>query len=114
MPKTYDISQLSELSAGSEEFILDVITAFVEHGPIHVKEIKDAFDREDYKGVGAAAHKLKPSFALINVMKLEKDIKLIEKYGKEETNIDKLDGLINNVVNYSQKVFDEIKKDYKL
>ena len=114
MTKIYDLSQLEALAGGSEEFILEMVSTFLEHAPEQVQEVKEAFDIADYKTVGSVAHKIKPSLDLMGIESLTSDIRLIEQYGKNEENLDQLPQLVDKLLTVSEEVFQEMKNDYNM
>jgi|LGOV01.1.fsa_nt_gb HPt (histidine-containing phosphotransfer) domain-containing protein len=109
MAKTYNLSQLESLADGDNEFILEIVSTFLEHAPIQVQDIKNAFDISDYNTLGQMAHKIKPSIDLMGIESLTSDIRLIEKYGKNEENLNKLPDLINKLIMVSEEVFEEMR-----
>jgi len=114
MTKIYDLTQLEALAGGSQEFVLEMVSTFLEHAPGQVKEVKDALDIADYQTVGNVAHKIKPSLDLMGIESLTNDIRLIEKYGKNGENLEELPDLVNKLLTVSEEVFAEMKNDYNM
>ncbi|MEN8138471.1 MAG: Hpt domain-containing protein [Bacteroidota bacterium] len=112
MKREYDLSKLEELADGDREFVIDIVSTFLDHAPIQVKEIEEAFEQADYKMLGDVAHKLKPSLDLMGIDSLYKVIRLIEQCAKEETKQKELPRIINEFTSIFEKVLDEIKSDY--
>lgn len=114
MSKTYDLAQLRELAGDSEEFVIEMVSAFLEHGPSQIEEINDAMKTLNYIEVGRAAHKIKPTLDLMGVESLEKVIRKIEQYGKNEENLNELPALIKTVNDEIVEVFSEMKLEYEI
>ena len=65
--KLYDLQQLRDLAAGSEDFVQSMIETFLEHTPGQLDEMLAAYDSGDLQSVGSIAHKIKPNIDLFKI-----------------------------------------------
>lgn len=109
--KQTDLTYLKELSNGSNEFIVEMITVFVEQTPIEVSNLEKHLATGDWKSLRATAHKMKPSFAFMGIKELESVIKTIEEYAANEQNLDLLPGLIYKVKEVCSQAIEELVQE---
>lgn len=109
--KQTDLTYLKELSNGSNEFIVEMITVFVEQTPIEIANMEKHLAAADWKSLRATAHKMKPSFAFMGIRELESVIKTIEDYSGNEKNLDLLPGLISKVKDVCIQAIEELVHD---
>jgi HPt (histidine-containing phosphotransfer) domain-containing protein len=110
--KLYDLCMIEQLCRGNQEKVKKMVTVFIEQIPQSVEEIKLAFNKRDFVKIKNVAHRIKPTLSYYAIVKIEKDIQLIERLAKEELatpelelRIKKLDTVINEIV-------DQMKKDF--
>jgi HPt (histidine-containing phosphotransfer) domain-containing protein len=92
-----DLSYLSSLANGSNEFIQQMISVFMEQTPKALDSIDNSLLKKDWKSLAAVAHKIKPSFAFMGIKQLEPVIADIEDSCQKEQNLDSLSDKINEV-----------------
>lgn len=109
--KQTNLAYLKELSNGSNEFIVEMITVFVEQTPIEIANLEKHLAAGDWKSLRATAHKMKPSFAFMGIKELESVIKTIEEYSANETNLDLLPGLIFKVKEVCSQAVEELVQE---
>lgn len=95
--KHIDLTYLKQLSNGSNEFITEMITVFIEQTPIEIGNLEKYLNSKDWKSLRSTAHKMKPSFSFMGIKELESVIKLVEEYAANETNLDLLPGMIEKI-----------------
>jgi HPt (histidine-containing phosphotransfer) domain-containing protein len=78
----FSLRQLEELASGSEDFVQSMIETFIEHSPKQVHDVVEAYENRNYKAMGDAAHKIKPSLDLFEIKGLKDVIRRIEKQGR--------------------------------
>ena len=93
----YNLSKLSAKVKGNQQFIQHMIRLFVDRTPNEIAAIKMHFEKGELDRVHAIAHKLKPSFSLLDIYELAEDMCLIEQYAKAETNLEELAILIEKL-----------------
>jgi HPt (histidine-containing phosphotransfer) domain-containing protein len=62
-----DMSYLSDIAGGSEEFMIEMIDIFIEQTPLYFEQLEEAVNSRDWKAVGDVAHKIKPTLAFMGI-----------------------------------------------
>lgn len=112
--KHIDLTYLKQLSNGSNEFINEMISVFMEQTPIEISNLEKYLKAKDWKSLRAIAHKMKPSFPFMGIKELESVIKLIEENAANEKNIEQLPDLISKVKNVCTEAIKELEVEKKL
>jgi PAS domain S-box-containing protein len=84
--KSIDLSYLKQLSNGSNEFINQMITIFLEQTPKAILSLEQSLEKEDWVALRATAHKMKPSFGFMGIKSLKELIVLLEAEAEKGTN----------------------------
>ena len=85
-----NLTYLKELSNGSNEFICQMITVFMEQTPDAVNSMEKYLNAKDWQALHAIAHKTKASFAFMGIKELESVTCLVEEYSLNKTNLEQL------------------------
>lgn len=109
--KYIDLDYLKQISNGSNEFIYQMITVFMEEIPNEIKNMEKHLKNNDWQALKATAHKMKPSFSFMGVKELEDSIQAIESNCTEGKSLDRLPGLIERVRNITEDVIRELEKE---
>lgn len=91
-----DLSYLKEISNGSKEFIIEMISVFIREIPIEIDKLEKHLAAKDWKSLKSVAHKMKSTFSIMGIKELESDIKLMNDYAAQESNLDQLPAMIAN------------------
>lgn len=108
-----DLTYLKELSNGSNEFILQMISVFMAQTPEAIGDLEKHLDHKDWKALRAVAHKMKPSFSFMGIKELEPVIAAVEEYSKDETNLDELPAMISRIKNICLESMKELEAEKK-
>lgn len=73
-----DLSLLNEIADGSDEFIVDTITMFLDQTPVLLDEIAAGIAANDWVTAGAAAHKVKATLGFFGMLNTQALIQQIE------------------------------------
>lgn len=110
--KLYDLCMIEQLCRGNQEKVKKMVKVFIDQIPQSVEEIKLAFNKRDFIKIKNVAHRIKPTLSYYAIVKIEKDIQLIERLAKEELanpelelKIKRLDIVINEIVGQMKKDF---------
>jgi HPt (histidine-containing phosphotransfer) domain-containing protein len=112
--KYIDLDYLKQISNGSNEFIYQMISVFMEEIPNEIKNMEKHLEKKDWMALKATAHKMKPSFSFMGVKELEESIHDIEQNCAEEKNLDQLPGLIERIKTMTEDVIRELEREKKL
>ncbi|MES2285098.1 MAG: Hpt domain-containing protein [Bacteroidota bacterium] len=111
--KHIDLTYLKQLSNGSNEFINEMISVFMEQTPIEISNLEKYLEAKDWKSLRAIAHKMKPSFSFMGMKELDSLIKSIEENAANETNLDLLPGMIIKLKNTCYEAMKELEIEQK-
>ena len=113
MEQHYKLHRIRELADNDEEFVMALVTTFLEEVPTDAELLKEAVVKEDYLQTYQFAHKMKPTIDLFELGILD-DLIVVQNWGKFEKKgedvFDKLEIVLSAVENASN----EIKSDFGL
>jgi HPt (histidine-containing phosphotransfer) domain-containing protein len=109
--KLYNLDMVKTISNGNNDFVKKMINIFMDTTPPEIAIIKNCLGNGDYNLMGATAHKIKPSIDTMGIQDLMQDIRAIEKYGKEASNLDELPALVEKLENTLSTVFEQLKEE---
>ncbi len=109
--KNTDLGYLTELSRGSKEFILQMISLFLEQTPIALASLEEAAKNKDWAMVGRVAHKMKPSLAFMGIKNLKDLIAALEEEAKQGTNPDGMKEKILTIRDVCNKAILELEAE---
>jgi CheY-like chemotaxis protein len=92
-----DLTYLRKMSNNDESFVQEMVTSFIEKTPEIITQIGQATKDKDWSQVGSLAHKLKPNLAFMGVDTLKKLVEKIEHDGKNNSKVDDLPELVDQL-----------------
>jgi PAS domain S-box-containing protein len=95
--KLYNLTSLQNLSRGNNEFVVKMISIFIEQTNETIEKISLAILKDDFAEVSRLIHKIKPSVESLGISTIIYEIKLLEKISKETTNKEKISDLFNTI-----------------
>jgi len=98
----YNLERINEISDGDQDFIVAVVTTFIEEVSTDLITFEQQVASGNYKGIFQVSHKLKPNLEMLG-MQASFDMNMkIHDWAKAETNLgdiapafSKLQGMIN-------------------
>ena len=112
--KLYDLTKIKAFVQNNKNVIKNLINIFLNNTPEMLAIINKGLEEKDYNKISYYSHKLKSSIDNFNINELKTEIRLIEKYSSQESNIEELPQLIENLNNVLNKVIQKIKEDFDL
>ncbi|HEV7231048.1 MAG TPA: response regulator, partial [Bacteroidia bacterium] len=112
--KLTDLAYLRELANGSDEFIQNMISLFIQQTPEAIDKMESSLKQRDWKSVRAAAHKMKPSFSFMGIKQLKETIEKTEEYAGAEKELDKIPALIAEIKQVCDKALIELRAEQKV
>jgi HPt (histidine-containing phosphotransfer) domain-containing protein len=76
--KITDLTYLSQLANGSDEFMETMISLFISETPSAIEHMEESWERGDWKALKAIAHKMKPSFGFMGIGSMKAVIEALE------------------------------------
>jgi len=110
----YNLDKLTELSGGDEEFILSVISVFLEETPQDLASLKDAIQTETFDDIYQHAHKIKPNVDLMGMEEVRVKVLQIETEGKNGKDMKVIHEIFPFVEESINKVMMELKDNFGL
>jgi HPt (histidine-containing phosphotransfer) domain-containing protein len=95
--KLYDLGMIEKLCRGDISRTKKMVQLFINDMPASIEEIKQAYKKLDFNTLKKTAHRIKPVLAMYSIVKIEKDIEMIESSGIEERVTPELESKINNL-----------------
>jgi HPt (histidine-containing phosphotransfer) domain-containing protein len=108
--KLYDLSALTEMSGGSEDFVNKMVGMFQDLTPGILDRMTASFSNGDYTDVGAAAHKIKPSIDMMGIYSLKDKIRDLEQNAKSNNSASQIKSLLDDVEGVLIKVLVQLKE----
>jgi HPt (histidine-containing phosphotransfer) domain-containing protein len=102
--KLFDLELINKFCRGDINLTKKMIEVFIKDIPVSVEEIKQAYRENDFIKMKKTAHRIKPVLSMYSIVKVGKEIEVLEMMGQEdiktaetELKINKLDSIINLV-----------------
>ena len=107
-----DLTFLYEIADGSDEFIVESISMFLDQSPQIMQEIDTAIKTQDWVTASASAHKIKANlgfFGMLNSQAIIQEIEHICKAGNPDpaqvaANFKEVNGIINSSLTELEKI----------
>jgi HPt (histidine-containing phosphotransfer) domain-containing protein len=109
--KLYNLSMIQEIAHGNMDFVNKMMALFIDTMPPAINELKSSMASGDWSNVGAVAHKIKPSIDTMGIEILKEDIRAVEKYGKEASNLDLIPDLMDKVDKVIAKIISDLQSE---
>ncbi len=107
----YDLTMIREIAHGNNDFVKKMMSLFIETMPPAIQELKQHLSDRNWASLGAVAHKIKPSIDTMGIESLKEDIRSLERYGKEMSNLDEIPSLMQKVEDILQRVIDDLQSE---
>ena len=112
--KHYRLDYLKSVSGGDESFILDMLVTFISNVPEELNKIKGFVNQKNWNKAGQTAHKFASNLLFLEIEELKSIAIEIEENGINETNIDKIPRLVQDLENGCNQIIDELKRDFNV
>ncbi|HLT50468.1 MAG TPA: Hpt domain-containing protein [Arenibacter sp.] len=110
----YNLDKIQEMADGDEDFIVSVVTVFLEEVPTDLNELERALEHKDYDAVYKLAHKIKPNVDLLGMEPARAVALQIETFGRKGENREEIERLVPLLKKDIHQVISELKNDFKL
>ena len=114
MGKLYNLKYLEEISAGDQEFILDMLNDFVKNTPGVLAEIDEHINASDWVQLYKTIHKFIPTLEFVGAADIRSDLRNLEHLSKTQTNLELINPLIFNIRSFCNDIILEIKSDFNI
>lgn len=108
-----NMDYLKELSDDNHEFMIDMISTFLDQTPQFIQDIKAAYKAGNFEEVKKIAHKMKPTFPMMGILNYTDDILLLEKIGMQASPDSNFDIILNKVSDMLEVAYIELEEQLK-
>lgn len=110
----YNLDKINEMADGDEDFVISVISVFLEEVPQDLADMEVAIAKKDYENVYKLAHKIKPNVDLLGMEQTRETALEIETLGKSSENSNKIEARFPLLKQDVLQVVSELKNDFNL
>lgn len=112
--KKYKLDRILAFIGDDDEMMEKMVDIFLKSAPELVSKIHQNFALKNYTDVAFYAHKLKSSIDHFSIETLTSEIRQIEKYAREKTNLKELPDLIQKLDIELLVVMNQLRTDFKI
>lgn len=110
----YNLDKINEMADGDDDFILSVISVFLEEVPPDLEALEAAINTSNYGQVYQLAHKIKPNVDLLGMEQTRATALEIETLGKSEGNMEEIRERFPVLKKDINQVIGELRNDFEL
>ena len=108
----YTLDKINEMADGDEDFIVSVISVFLEEVPEDLTALENAITSGNFEQIGKMAHKIKPNVDLLGMEQTRANAYELEKLGKESGNMEEIEAKFPLLKKDIEQVILELKQDF--
>ncbi|MDD2792840.1 MAG: PAS domain S-box protein [Sediminibacterium sp.] len=114
--KLYDVTGLVGTSPdeSDREFIREIASVFIRNTQVDLAALSKSVADQNINEIYQISHRIKSSIYNLGIKEMFKTIERIEFYAKSKEETDKIPALTEELINYLNKVFIQIRLDYEL
>ena len=110
----YNLDKIKEMAEGDDEFVISVISVFLEEVPLDLHGLEQAITASHYEQVYKLAHKIKPNVDLLGMEQTRAIALELETLGKNESNMALIRDRFPLLKRDVEQVVSELRKDFDL
>ena len=110
----YSLDKVNEMAEGDEDFIISVVSVFLEEVPEDLQALETAINDRNFEQVYKLAHKIKPNVDLLGMEQTRATALEIETLGKSEANLAEIESRFPLLKKDIEQVVGELKRDFDL
>ena len=111
---SYDLSYLTELSAGDSSFIQSIISQFIAEAPTVIHNITVASGEQNWDELAYQVHKFAPNLAFIGINDIKEEVNKLEMFSKQRSNLETIPQLVDILSKRCELAINSLRKDFKL
>ncbi|WP_420593390.1 Hpt domain-containing protein [Robiginitalea biformata] len=108
----YNLDKINEMADGDSDFVLSVVSVFLEEVPVDLSELETAIAASNYEQVYKLAHKIKPNVDLLGMEQTRAIALEIETLGKSEGNMETIRERFPVLKRDVEQVIGELRNDF--
>lgn len=110
----YSLDKINEMADGDGDFIMAVISVFLEEVPEDLEALENAITVKDFNQIYKMAHKIKPNVDLLGMEQTRANALEIETLGKTESSFEAIQSKFPLLKKDIEQVVLELKKDFDI
>ena len=110
----YNLSKVYALSENDNDFVLQIVSLFVNEVPVDLIQIQIGVEEKNYLQAYSHAHKIKPTLDLLGMTVAFDEIILVEDWTKRQGKRKEIKETVKSISNKIEKAVKEISKDFSL
>ncbi len=110
----YTLDKLNEMAEGDEDFIISVISVFLEEVPEDLAALEHAIASGNFEQIGKMAHKIKPNVDLLGMEQTRANAYELEKLGKASGSLEEIKMKFPLLKKDVEQVISELQKDFNI
>ena len=110
----YTLDKINEMAEGDEDFIISVVSVFLEEVPIDLAALEKAISENDYEQIRKMAHKIKPNVDLLGMEQTRANAYELETLGKNEGSLEEIKAKFPLLKKDVEQVIGELQNDFGL
>jgi CheY-like chemotaxis protein len=112
--KLYDLSMVQTISGGDMSFVKRMVQLFIDTVPPSLAELQKETAQQNWLNVSKLAHKLKATIDSMGISRIKEVVRAVELNGKKSENIEKIPGLVAEVVSVLEACMRQLKRDFQI
>ena len=110
----YNLDKINELAEGDKDFIVSVVSVFLEEVPEDLYNLENAIAEKNYEQIYKMAHKIKPNVDLLGMQEAREVAFEIETLGKNDGSLETIQKSFPSLQNDIKQVIIELQKDFEV
>ncbi|MEM6687318.1 MAG: Hpt domain-containing protein [Bacteroidota bacterium] len=110
----YNLEKINAISDGDQDFIVDVVTAFLEEVPGDLVTFQHQVASGNYEGIYQISHKIKPNLDLLGMQESYTANLKIHDWAKAKTNLEAIEPTFKEVQRMINENIVALKKEFNL
>ena len=110
----YNLDKINEMAEGDEDFIVSVVSVFLEEVPEDLECLEKAINNKDYENIYKLAHKIKPNVDILGMEQTRAKALEIETLGKTTGSMSEIEEKFPILKRDVLQVVAELKNDFDL
>ncbi|MHA7865151.1 Hpt domain-containing protein [Flagellimonas marinaquae] len=110
----YNLDKINEMAEGDEDFIVSVVSVFLEEVPEDLDGLEKAINNRDYENIYKLAHKIKPNVDILGMEQTRAKALEIETLGKNTGSMAEIEEKFPILKKDVLQVVAELKNDFDL
>ncbi|MBK6838367.1 MAG: Hpt domain-containing protein [Bacteroidetes bacterium] len=111
MDRQSDLTFLRTFTGGNPDKIKKYVSMFLQLCPTQLATMSSQLTEQNYSGLRATAHALKPQITYMGIRRGEELIKTIENNAGNNVEVEKLPSMLNEFQTVCNQAMDELKLD---